>query len=44
MSVAEAVTLTGESRNTLRKRLAGLMAKGFLVLEGAGRGAAYRKR
>jgi Fic family protein len=44
ISVAEAVALTGESRNTLRKRLAGLMAKGFLVLEGAGRGAAYRKR
>lgn len=44
ITVAEAVALTGESRNTLRKRLAGLMAKGFLVLEGAGRGAAYRKR
>jgi Fic family protein len=44
ISVADAVALTGESRNTLRKRLAGLVAKGFLVLEGAGRGAAYRKR
>jgi Fic family protein len=44
ITVADAVALTGESRNTLRKRLAGLVAKGFLVLEGAGRGSAYRKR
>jgi Fic family protein len=44
ISVADAVALSGESRNTLRKRLAGLVAKGFLVLEGAGRSAGYRKR
>jgi Fic family protein len=44
LSVAEAVTRTGASRNTIRKRLAGLVVKGFLSLEGKGRGAAYRKR
>jgi len=44
ITVADAVALTGESRNTLRKRLAGLVEKGFLVIEGAGRGSAYRKR
>jgi Fic family protein len=44
ITVAEAVALTQENRNTLRKRLAGLVAKGFLMLEGKGRSAAYRKR
>ena len=44
LSVAQAVAQTGDSRNTLRKRLAGLVAKGLLVLEGQGRAAAYRKR
>ena len=34
----------GQSRNTIRKRLAGLVAKGLLTLEGKGRGSAYRKR
>lgn len=44
LSVADAVSRTGASRNTVRKRLAGLVAKGFLALEGKGRGAGYRKR
>lgn len=44
LTVAEAVLSTGTSRNTLRKRLALLVGKGFLTLEGKGRGAAYRKR
>ena len=44
ITVAEASALKGESRNTVRKRLAGLVAKGFLALEGRGRGSAYRKR
>jgi Fic family protein len=44
LSVVEAVARTGASRNTIRKRLAGLVTKGFLILNGKGRGAAYRKR
>lgn len=44
LTVAEAVLSTGASRNTLRKRLAQLVAKGFLMLDGKGRGSAYRKR
>ena len=43
VTVAEASALTRESRNTIRKRLASLVAKGFLALEGKGRAAAYRK-
>lgn len=43
VTVAEASALTRESRNTIRKRLAGLVVKGFLALEGKGRAAAYRK-
>ncbi|MDA7516303.1 BlaI/MecI/CopY family transcriptional regulator [Akkermansiaceae bacterium] len=44
VTVAQAVEHIGQSRNTLRKRLAGLVAKGLLTLEGKGRGSAYRKR
>ncbi len=44
LSVAQAVAGTGAHRETVRKRLAGLVKKGFLVLDGRGRGAAYRKR
>jgi Fic family protein len=43
LTVAEAVLTTGVNRNTLRKRLAGLVEKGFLALDGKGRGSAYRK-
>ena len=43
LSVAQAVAATGAHRETVRKRLAGLVKKGFLVLDGRGRGAAYRK-
>ena len=44
VSVAQAVAQIGQSRNTIRKRLAGLVTKGLLTLEGKGRGSAYRKR
>ena len=44
LAMAAAVAETGANRETVRKRLAGLVAKGFLALEGKGRGAAYRKR
>jgi Fic family protein len=44
LTVAEAVLRTGVNRNTLRKRLALLVGKGFLILDGKGRGSAYRKR
>lgn len=44
VTVAGATALTSASRNTVRKRLAALVTKGFLALEGKGRGAAYRKR
>ncbi len=43
VTVAQAVAHSGESRNTIRKRLGGLVEKGFLVLDGKGRGAGYRK-
>ncbi len=44
ITVAEAVSLSGDSRNTQRKRLAALVQKGFLTLQGKGRNAAYYKR
>ena len=44
LSVAQAVAATGAKRETVRKRLANLVNKGFLILDGRGRGASYRKR
>ena len=44
LSVAQAVDATGAQRETVRKRLAGLVKKGLLLLDGKGRGSAYRKR
>lgn len=44
LTVAQAVESTGSMRETVRKRLANLVTKGFLALEGKGRGAGYRKR
>lgn len=42
--VPQAVFSTRAVRNALRKRLAGLVAKGFVTLDGKGRGSADRKR
>jgi hypothetical protein len=42
-TVAEASAPTRERRKTIRKRLAGLVAKRFLALEGKGRAAGYRR-
>jgi Fic family protein len=44
LTIAMAVAETGANRETVRKRVAGLVAKGFLALDGKGRGAGYRKR
>ena len=44
VSIAWAVAATGAHRETVRKRMAGLVKKGFLEIDGKGRGAAYRKR
>ena len=41
ITVSEAVTLTGASRNTLKVHFKQLVEKGHLVLHGAGRGAWY---
>ncbi|MBP7950029.1 MAG: Fic family protein [Verrucomicrobiales bacterium] len=42
LGLAAAVEATGANRETVRKRLARLVAKGFLAIEGKGRGAFYR--
>ena len=44
ISIAVAVAATGAQRETVRKRMAGLVKKGFLEIDGKGRGAGYRKR
>lgn len=41
ITVAEAVTLTGANRNTLKVHFKMLLARGLLVLQGRGRGAWY---
>jgi Fic family protein len=41
ITVAEAVALTGVSRNTLKVHFRGLVDKNLLVLHGGGRGAWY---
>lgn len=41
ITVAEAVKLTGASRNTLKDQLKVLTEQGHLKLQGAGRGAFY---
>jgi Fic family protein len=44
LTVAEAARATGESRNTIKKHLQGLVQTGRLELNGAGRGAWYSRR
>ena len=41
ITVSDAVTVTGVSRNTLKPHFRGLQERGFLVLHGRGRGAWY---
>lgn len=41
VTVADIVTLTGTSRNTLKQHFRHLVQKGYLVLHGSGRGAWY---
>ena len=44
LTVADAVRATGESRNTIKKHLQGLVQSGKLELNGAGRGSWYARR
>ncbi len=44
VTIGEAITLTGASRNTLKEHFRGLVERGHLSLRGSGRGAWYELR
>jgi predicted transcriptional regulator len=43
VTVADVMAATGALRETVRKRLGQLVKKGFLMSQGKGRAAGYRK-
>lgn len=44
ITIGQAISLTGASRNTLKQHFRGLVERGHLVLRGSGRGAWYELR